>query len=193
MESREGVFGLEGFAVVSQVELEGVGEGGALGRSGDVGLRPAENGFGEGEEGWGVRRWVGRSRSLGRKSRKRAVSGEEVLVDVRAGFEQGGDGDDQTLRLDVAEPLFMRELFRETSPWRLVGHRPEVDEADGFDAAGLHFIKGANSLGLRLAFAMHFAEACLPIAAVMLLLAAFVIVEVEQQLKALVVGAHGGE
>ena len=75
----------------------------------------------------------------------------------------------------------------------LVGHRPEIDEADGFDAAGLHFIKGTNTLGLGLTFAMHFAEACLPVAAVMLFLAAFVFVEVEQQLKALVVGAHGGE
>lgn len=107
----EGVFGLEGFAVVSQVELEGVGEGGALGGSGDVGLGPAENGFGEGEEGgkfsYGLAGAV-----LGEEVEEGAVSREEVLVDVRAGFEEGWDGDDETFRLDVAEPLFVRELFR---------------------------------------------------------------------------------
>src|SRR5580700_3808345 len=75
----------------------------------------------------------------------------------------------------------------------LVGHRPEIDEADGFDTTGLHFIKSVNALGLRLAFAMHFAKTCFPVAAVMLLLAAFVLVEVEQQLKALVMSAHGGD
>ena len=41
-----------------------------------------------------------------------------------------------------------------------VGHRPEIDEADGFDAAGLHFIEGTNALGLCLTFVWQFVEAC---------------------------------
>jgi hypothetical protein len=107
----EGVFGLEGFAVVAQVEMKGVGEGGALGGSGDVGLGPAEDGFGEGKEGGEFTdRLAGAV--LGEEVEEGAVPGEEVLVDVGAGFEEGWDGDDQTFGLDVAEPLFVRELFR---------------------------------------------------------------------------------
>jgi hypothetical protein len=37
---------------------------------------------------------------------------QEVLVDVRAVLQQGRNGNHQTFGLDVAEPLFMRELFR---------------------------------------------------------------------------------
>ena len=111
VEVAERVFRLEGFAIVSQVKLEGVGQGGALRRSGDVGLRPAENGFGEREEGGEFTDGLAVA-VLGQKVEERAVAGEEVLVDVRAGIQQGRNGDHQTLRLDVAEPLFMRELFR---------------------------------------------------------------------------------
>jgi hypothetical protein len=41
------------------------------------------------------------------------VAGQEILIDVRTGIQQGRNRDDKNFRLDVAEPLFMRELFRE--------------------------------------------------------------------------------
>jgi hypothetical protein len=60
---------------------------------------------------------------------------------------------------------------------------PEINEGDGFDATGLHFVQGTDTLGLS--FILQFIESRAPVALVMLLLPAFVIVELRQY--------HGGE
>ena len=187
----EGVFGLEGFAVVSQVEPEGVGEGGAFGGSGDIGLLPAEDGFGEREEG---REFSDGSAGavLGEEVEEGAVSGEEVLVDVRAGFEEGGDGDDEAFRLDVAEPLFVRELFRGFGHG--VSWSPATDiRAQLVPCGGLSLRKArgcararspAHSAILRDAYSSNGGHA--------LHLTAFVIMVGQQQLQVFVVVAHAG-
>ena len=109
---------------------------------------------------------------------------QEVLIDVRAGIQQSGNRNHQSFRLDVAQPLFVRELFRRLRHG-LVRHRPKINYADWFNTAGLNFIQRSNPLGLRLAFPMHFAETSLPIPAIMLLLPAFIVFEAEQHMIAI--------
>jgi hypothetical protein len=62
-----------------------------------------------------------------------------VLVDADVRIEHGRNGDDETGGLDVTQPLLVREncgVFRHG----LSRCRPQIDEADRFNALGANFV-----------------------------------------------------
>ena len=78
---------------------------------------------------------------------KAAVIGSNVLIDAGIRIQHRRNGDDETHGLDVSQPLLVREncrVFRHG----LSRSRPQVDEADRFNALGADFIEGSDALGL---------------------------------------------